>query len=607
MTPHLIKSLLNNYRQCPRSLWLELRDRRAVREGRAPVVQAQYSADTLKRFAEGHVVVRTAQAMWPDGLNVEEAALQASGGQRRDLGRARALTQQAMAHKKPLFEATFEHDSLLVQADVMVPMRGAWQMLEVKSSTSTSTSPKAYHHADLATQTWVAQQTGVPLKWEGLLLVKKGFELQQPGDYTGFLQLHDDAELRASVDEHLETMPAILNAARMVALQHKEPVKHQPGTQCTDPFECTYIGHCTGADQTPPSDVVPIRLNKDIGQAKAQHLLDAGHTDLPRVPEEFIAQLWHDKSEAQIVNRRLAQAVCSGQPLIDAPGVRQALARYSWPVQHLDFETINLTAPVWPGSRSGQQIPFQYSVHVQAASSKVLAHRELLDTTGHDPRRALAEKLVKDQSPASTILAWKASFERGVIRELATQFGDLAEPLMRLHAQIEDLLPLLVPGMGYDQLDGVQNGGDAQVGYLRAAAPKAVRQANNYSDAERETKIGHMCRYCQLDTEGMKAIVARLMPKPWPTPSRSQQHEQMPVLQLVIVRLRLPAQPHQKARTQRRRKECAFCNASSYGSGCAHSMTKKHRHGSGANKCRWCGSTSAGSGCPYSPSGKHEK
>lgn len=536
MTIYLSKSLLNNYRQCPRRLWLELRDRQAVRAGGVPLVQAQYSAETLKRFAEGHVVGRIAQAMWPDGLNVEEAAMQAGGGQRRDLDRARALTQQAIAQKQPLFEATFEHDGLLVQADVMAPVRGGWQMLEVKSSTS----PKPYHHADLATQAWVAQQSGVPLKRVGLLLVKKGFELQQPGDYTGFLQLHDDTELRASVDEHLQAMPATLKAARKVAMIGKEPVRHQPGAQCTDPFECPYIGHCTRADTAQRSKAVPIRFYKDIGQAKAQHLLDAGHTDLRRVPQALIDQLWNGKSEAHIVNRRLAQAVRSGQPVLDAQGVRRALARYNWPVQHLDFETISLTAPVWPGTRSGQHIPFQYSVHVQAQNGKVLAHREFLDTTGHDPRRALAKRLVKDLSPASTILAWNASFERGVIRELAAQFADLAGPLMRLHAQIEDLLPvvrqhyahpdmvhanggmfsiktvlpLLVPGMGYDQLDVVQNGGDAQASYLRAAAPKAVRQAQGYSDAERETEIGHMRRYCQLDTEGMTAIVNRLIHKP---------------------------------------------------------------------------------------------
>jgi len=53
--------------------------------------------------------------------------------------------------------------------------------------------------------------------------------------------------------------------------------------------------------------------------------------------------------------------------------------------------------------------------------------------------------------------------------------------------------------------------------------------------------------------------------------------------------------------------KCRYCGSVSYGSGCYHSPTKKHRHGPGGNKCIWCGSTSNGSGCIHSPTGKHEK
>ena len=53
--------------------------------------------------------------------------------------------------------------------------------------------------------------------------------------------------------------------------------------------------------------------------------------------------------------------------------------------------------------------------------------------------------------------------------------------------------------------------------------------------------------------------------------------------------------------------KCRYCGSTSYGSGCIHSPTRKHRHGPGGNKCIWCGSTSNGSGCIHSPTGKHEK
>ena len=54
-------------------------------------------------------------------------------------------------------------------------------------------------------------------------------------------------------------------------------------------------------------------------------------------------------------------------------------------------------------------------------------------------------------------------------------------------------------------------------------------------------------------------------------------------------------------------KHCVFCGSASYGTGCMHSPTKKHYHGSGGNKCRWCGSSSLGSGCMHSPTKNHER
>lgn len=533
MVPYLSKSLLNNFRQCPRRLWLELQDRRARREGRKPLAQVQYSADTLKRFAEGHVVGRIAQAMWPGGLNIEEATSQVTKGLKRDLNQAKLLTQLAIGRRQPLFEATFEHDALLVQADVMAPVRGGWQMLEVKSSNA----PKDYHYTDLATQTWVAEQTGIPLRRMGLLLVNKDFKLQQSGNYSSFLQVHDGAELQALVREHMQGMPTTVRAARKLAAQEKEPTQHQPGTQCSTPFECPYQTHCLGVATTHLTKEAPIRFYKDTGASKAQQLIHAGYTDLRKVPAAKINRLWQGDNNTHQINRRLAQAVRTAKPVLEQTSVLRSLNRYDWPVQHLDFETINFTTPVWPGTRSGQQVPFQYSVHVQARNGKVLSHKEFLDTSGCDPRRALAKQLVKDLSTQHTILAWHATFERTVIRELAEQFADLRTALLRLLNRVEDLLPvvrehyahpdmvhakapmfsiktvlpLLVPGMGYDQLDGVQNGGDAQATYLRVAAPEVVRMSAGYSDAERTQEINNMLRYCGMDTEAMVVITRKLL------------------------------------------------------------------------------------------------
>ena len=538
MTLHLSKSLLNNYRQCPRRLWLEMQDRAARKRGQAPLAQASYSADAQKRFLDGHVIGRIAKARWPKGIDIEAQSWVEDdrGTKRRDLSYAQHLTHMWLMQGVPLFEATFSHSQLLVMADVMRPaQRGGktvWQMIEVKSSTTR----KDYHITDLATQVWVAQQCGVPVVRAALMLVNKGFTLHTAGDYTGLLDLHQDAELHEQLRDAIRQMPATLKGAHNTLAQAQEPTQHQPGAQCTSPYECPYLAHCTQAGRSArPSQAVPIRFYKDRGGAKAQQLLDAGHTDLRKVPAKTVAALWNGESDTHRVNQRLAQAVRTGQVVLDRAGAQAELQVLRWPVQHLDFETISFVAPVWPGTRNGQQIPFQYSMHRQAQSGQVLAHTEFLDTSGQDPRRALAEQLVKDIDPRCTVLAWNDSFERAVIRDLADTFADLLKPLMRIHDQVQDLLPIvrrhyfhpdmadsegstfsiktvlpcMVPHLKYSQLNSVQNGGEAQLAYLLAAAPKGAEKepGQPITKAEREQARKDLLAYCGLDTEAMVAIV----------------------------------------------------------------------------------------------------
>lgn len=155
MTTHLSKSLLNNYRQCPRRLWLEMQDRTAGKQEREPLAQASYSADTQKRFLNGHVIGRIAKARQPQGIDIEAQSWveEDEGTKRRDLGYTQHLTKMWLMHGVPLFEAPFSHSNLLVMADVMRPtQRGKQtvsQMIEVKSSATA----KGYHLTATVQQT----------------------------------------------------------------------------------------------------------------------------------------------------------------------------------------------------------------------------------------------------------------------------------------------------------------------------------------------------------------------------------------------------------------------------------------------------------------------
>ncbi|NBO83381.1 MAG: DUF2779 domain-containing protein [Betaproteobacteria bacterium] len=200
------------------------------------------------------------------------------------------------------------------------------------------------------------------------------------------------------------------------------------------------------------------------------------------------------------------------------------MQRVHWPLYMLDFEAVNPAIPRWPGTRAFQQIPFQYSLHVMNRNGTV-AHHDFLDLSGADPRRALAEKLVRDipasstQEPGGTVLAYNASFEGQVIAALAAEVPDLAAALQDIKSRLVDLLPIareawyhpaqqgswsikkVLPTLdqgspSYADLQDVADGQEAVQAYMRATSqgvsPEEVQQLKQA-----------LLRYCKQDTEAM--------------------------------------------------------------------------------------------------------
>ena len=63
--------------------------------------------------------------------------------------------------RRPLFEATFAYEDVLVRVDLLLPEADGWRICEVKSTASV----KPYHLGDLATQVWVAVGAGLTVAW----------------------------------------------------------------------------------------------------------------------------------------------------------------------------------------------------------------------------------------------------------------------------------------------------------------------------------------------------------------------------------------------------------------------------------------------------------
>ena len=173
-----------------------------------------------------------------------------------------------------------------------------------------------------------------------------------------------------------------------------------------------------------------------------------------------------------------------------------------------------------------EQIPFQYSLHIESENGN-LEHREYLADPGTDPRRKLAEQLANDIPDDVCVLAYNMSFERRVIKALAEQYDDLSEHLLKIRDNIRDLmipfqkhyyyreamqgsysikyvLPALFPNdleLDYHNLEGIHHGGEASAAFL---------EMRKMSQAEMKMTRENLLKYCGLDTYAMVKVLGKL-------------------------------------------------------------------------------------------------
>lgn len=484
MPARLSKSKLMALRQCERRLWLELH-RPALRQDNA----ASHAA-----FAAGHQVGDLARRLYdPDNAGVLLDP-QAEGV---DAALARSHVLFLLGARRPLFEAGFAAGGALAFADVMLPDGdGGWRMVEVKSSTSV----KDYQRDDAAIQAYVARRAGVPLSAIAVAHIDSDWEYPGGGDYRGLLAEHD---LTATAFARGDEVERWIARAHEIAALPAEPAV-APGQQCGTPYDCGFMQHCHGAGAQAE---FPVSWLPRVVKRELKDCIAAGAADMRDVPDHLL----------NATQQRVKQHTISGLPFFDAAGARNDLAHHALPAWFIDFETINLAVPVWPGTRPFQMIPFQFSVHRLDAHG-ALGHRAFLDLSGDDPSQAFASALLDACDGAGPVFVYNAAFETARIAELAQRLPALAAPLTALNARVVDLLPVarnryyhplqqgswsikrvlpaIAPDLCYDQLDGVQDGGAAMQAFLEATA--AGIEPERKRSIERQ-----LLDYCHLDTLAM--------------------------------------------------------------------------------------------------------
>ncbi len=391
-----------------------------------------------------------------------------------------------------LYQPAFRARDLAVIADVLRRRGGTLELVEVKASTHV----KETHRADAAFQALVLKNARIPVGRYFIGHVNNEFILRRSGDYAG---LSVEEDITGEVERRLpETAQRAHEYLKIMASASMPAVA--VGPQCLDPHPCPFLSRCT-AGQTLAD--FPVGLLPRGGNT-VDELVTEGYRDLREVPPARLANELH---------RRVHRATLSGEAYFDeSAGVE--LRQLPLPYAYLDFETIGFSVPEVIATRPFEQLPFQWSVHVEHGPDDV-RHAEFLAVESFGDFAALTRALVDAIPPNGPVFAYNASFEKRVLSRLAelvpahaTALSGLVERLVDLlpvtrqayyhrdmHGSwsIKSVVPTIAPELAYEGLDEVREGDGAQRAFLELRSGQ--------SSAERVTALrSALLRYCAHDT-----------------------------------------------------------------------------------------------------------
>lgn len=360
-----------------------------------------------------------------------------------------------------IYEATFVSNNTLVAVDILHKENGKWNLYEVKSTNSV----KPEHFKDIGIQYYVVKACGLEVGDAFLMhfnreYVRKGaIDVQQL--FLPESVLLDVLALQAEIPAQLAELEAILKG---------EELQIEMGEQCKKPYLCDYYTYCMGL--------------------------------IPQQEKEI--------------------AILSNEPEVNTNQVRNFVNNVSYPICHLDFETIMPGIPLFDASRPYQQIPFQYSLHCQETEEGEIKHSAYLAESdiSIDPRLGLIRQLIKETADANTIFVYNIAFERTRLNEMKRDFPLYANELDSIIERLTDLiipfrkkfyrtesmqsfysikvvLPILCPELSYHSLE-ISDGMSASNAFLE------LYYAN---DKEHIVKVrDELLKYCHLDTLAMVKI-----------------------------------------------------------------------------------------------------
>lgn len=382
----------------------------------SPKLASQSSNLELKLKQEGIEVGKYARSLYPDGILIDSEDVEVALKETQKNIHEGALT---------LFEAAFRFDDVVIRTDILTrqSVNDPWKLYEVKATTykSNDEARKEDFRQDIAIQVWVLQQCGITL--QGVYLMHLNSECIFPNLESLFIAKDYWPEITSLLTE----IPLQLDKLQTV-FQNRDLPNISIGPHCEHSEGCSFKDICWNRIPKPSVFDIP------NCRQRWKHFED-GRIDVHHLAESDFQSSTH---------LRVLKCYQENQPFFDKQMACEILKRWEYPLSYFDIEAIAYPIPRYPNSRPYQNLPFQFSCHIQRDENSELEHYEFLHDENNDPRLAFIRKMLEVIPQSGSIVVYHQTYEISRFKELARDFPEYAQAINDLIPRVVDLKKVIM-------------------------------------------------------------------------------------------------------------------------------------------------------------------
>ena len=285
----LSKSKYMNGLQCLKYLWFNINDKDKIPD---------IDAGQQHRFDEGHAVGELAKKLYPEGIDIET----------EDFKENLRKTKELLLKKKPLFEAAISVDNIYARADILVPAKDGWDIVEVKSSTQV----KPEHILDVSFQRFCFEKAGLKINKCYVMHVNNQYVKNGNIDPKKYFIKEEVETNLTGISDKITEMSKVMDLKSYPNI----PI----GKYCDNPYECPLKHICWKS--------IPKFSVFDLTGGKGWKLFEQGIINIKDIPKDFEL---NPKQQIQV------EAFSKNKIHIDKKGIKSFLDKIEYPIHYFHF------------------------------------------------------------------------------------------------------------------------------------------------------------------------------------------------------------------------------------------------------------------------------